>query len=143
MGMSKANKGEEKGCLPVDERQGFGQCCRYQTLHVGPAFDYKTVTTCLWNSGRFTELDNNCPSQTRPVSSFATDPDSLYSHRIFLHLVYVCCCAIQIDQSARRRLIRAKRLEIHLRTSGLVNQRWAAQTAPDGQSEARGNRWSK
>jgi len=32
-----------------------------------------------------------------------------------------CCCAGQIDQSARRRLIRAKHLPIHTRTRSLVN----------------------
>ena len=51
----------------------------------------------------------------------------------------VCCCAVQIDRSARRQLIKVNRLEFHLRTGGLVCQRWSVQIAHDGQSDSRSN----
>ena len=50
------------------------------------------------------------------------------------------CPVGQIDQSARRRMIRAKRLRTHARTGRLVNQRWSAQFAHDGQSDPHRNR---
>jgi hypothetical protein len=37
-----------------------------------------------------------------------------------------CCYAGQIDQSARRRLIKAKDTKIRTRTGSLVNKRWSA-----------------
>ena len=54
-----------------------------------------------------------------------------------------CCCAGQIDQSARRRLIMAKHPQIHTRTGSLVYKRWSVQIAHDGQSDPRGNRVTK
>ncbi len=50
-----------------------------------------------------------------------------------------CCCAVQIDQSARRRLTKAKHLEVHLRTGSLVIQRRSVQIAHDGRSDSRSN----
>lgn len=51
----------------------------------------------------------------------------------------ICSCAAQVDQSARHRLIRAKRLQMQARLDSLVNQRWSAQIAHDGQSDPQSN----
>jgi hypothetical protein len=57
----------------------------------------------------------------------------------FMPFVAAYCCAAQIDQSAHRRLIMAKHPQIHTRTGSLVNQRWSAQIAHDGQFDPQSN----